>query len=163
MPVTTTCVESEGGKLPDTRMTMGIDKRAAIVACHAAAFLVLVVAGCNQSSLESQVSGVVTLDGNSIGPGMIVFAPIGGGKPAIGAIDDGGDYFLNTSRELGITPGKYRISLSIREVPQNLQRSDQPPPGKSLIPAKYEQAATSGLEYDVVPGSNTIDIELTSS
>jgi hypothetical protein len=119
-------------------------------------------AGCSRSSQESQVSGSVSLDGKQIGPGIIVFAPEGSGTPAIGPIDDDGDYSVSTSHEVGLSAGKYKVGVSIREVPANVKRGDRLPPGKLLIPEKYEDSATSGLEYDVAPGSNTIDIELKS-
>jgi hypothetical protein len=88
--------------------------------------------------------------------------PADGGKPASGSIEDNGSYSMKTSRELGLAAGTYKVSLSIREVPQNIKRGDRPPPGKLLIPEKYEQTATSGLEYEVQTGANTIDIDLTS-
>jgi hypothetical protein len=68
-----------------------------------------------------------------------------------------------TSRESGLTPGRYQVSLSIREIPLNVRRGDRPPPGKLLIPEKYELSTTSGLEYEVAPGQNTINVELTSN
>jgi hypothetical protein len=132
---------------------------------HAAAVFVSAVglaSGCSRSSQESQVSGRVLLDGNRIGPGSIVFAPTAGGKPAIGPIDTDGDYSVSTSHEAGLGAGKYKIAVSIRELPQNVKRGDRPPPGRLLIPQKYEDSATSGLEFDVAPGSNSIDIELKS-
>jgi hypothetical protein len=93
---------------------------------------------------------------------MVVFAPASGGKPATGSIESDGSYTLNTSREVGLAAGKYNVAVSVREMPQNVKRGDRPPPGKLLIPEKYEQSTTSGLEYEVKPGDNTIDIELTS-
>jgi hypothetical protein len=132
------------------------------VAFSCAALQILLV-GCNSSSQEAQVSGRVTLDGSRIGLGMIVFAPVANGKPATGSIAADGSYDIKTSHEFGLAPGKYKVAVSIREMPKNVQRGDQPPPGKLLIPAKYEQSAASGLEYDVTPGNNTIDINLTSS
>jgi hypothetical protein len=129
-------------------------------ACCAATFALLV--GCTDSSQESTVSGHVSLDGNNIGPGMVVFAPQGGGKPATGSIESDGSYTMNTSREVGLAAGKYNVAVSVREMPQNVKRGDRPPPGKLLIPEKYEQSTTSGLEFEVKPGDNTIDIELTS-
>jgi hypothetical protein len=93
---------------------------------------------------------------------MVVFAPIEGGKPATGSIESDGSYMLKTSREEGLTAGKYKAAVSVREMPQNVKRGDRPPPGKLLIPEKYEQSTTSGLEYEVKPGDNTINIELTS-
>jgi hypothetical protein len=119
--------------------------------------------GCSRSPYESDVSGRVSLDGSSIGPGTIVFASVGEGTPAVGAIDDSGNYNMSTSNEVGLAAGKYKVAVSIREVPENVKRGDRPPPGKLLIPQKYEYNATSGLEYDVAPGSNTIDIELKSA
>lgn len=121
-----------------------------------------VVIGCNGTNQESEVSGTVTLDGTAIGPGVVVFAPIEGTTPATGTIDANGCYSLKTSREAGLAAGNYRASVSIREMPANVKPGDRPPPGKLLIPEKYELSTTSGLEYDVVPGSNTIDIALTS-
>ena len=136
--------------------------RSAAAACCGAAVIIILV-GCNRSSQESLVSGSVTLGGSRIGPGMVVFAPVEGGKPATGSIESNGSYSLNTGRERGLAAGKYRVAVSIRELPENVKRSDQIPPGKLRIPGKYEQSTTSGLEYEVAPGRNTIDIDLTSS
>jgi hypothetical protein len=119
--------------------------------------------GCNGGSLESQVSGTVTLDGKSIGNGMIVFVPIDAkGNPPFGNIDASGNYSLKTGRTPGLLPGRYQVVVDIREQQPNFKPGDRPPPGKLLIPEKYNSASTSGLEYQVEPGSNTIDIPLTS-
>lgn len=131
--------------------------------CLTISMILMVVSGCNQSSQVSQVSGRVTLDGTPIGVGTIVYAPSSGGKPATGSIESDGSYSVNTSREPGLAPGKYQVAVSIREMPKNVKRSDHPPPGKLLIPEKYEQATTSGLQFEVVPGANEIEVALTSS
>jgi hypothetical protein len=120
------------------------------------------VVGCSGTNQEAEVSGTVTLDAKSIGPGIVVFAPIEGKTPATGTIEPNGNYSLKTSRETGLAAGKYRASVSIREMPATVNPGDRPPPGKLLIPEKYELSTTSGLEYDVMPGSNTIDIALSS-
>jgi hypothetical protein len=136
------------------------DKCKLFAISSALAFLACLV-GCSRSSLEAEVSGVVTLDGNKIGPGMIVFAPVASqSKPATGSIENDGSYKLMTSRESGLATGTYKVAVSIREMPQNVKRGDRPPLGKSLIPEKYEEGSTSGLEYEVKPGKNTINIEL---
>lgn len=132
-----------------------------LVAISNALALLVCLAGCSKTSLEAEVSGVVTLDGNKIGPGMIVFAPAASqGKPATGSIENDGSYKLVTSRESGLATGAYKVAVSIREMPQNVKRGDRPPLGKSLIPEKYQEGSTSGLEYQVKPGKNTINIEL---
>jgi hypothetical protein len=125
--------------------------------------IVAIAGGCQGRSLESDVSGTVTLDGGKIGPGTIVFAPVSsGGKPATGSIESDGSYELKTSRASGLAAGSYKVAVSIHQMPQNVKRGDRPPLGKSLIPDKYEDQNTSGLQYDVAPGSNTINIELVS-
>jgi hypothetical protein len=142
----------------DTRMI-----RICVLATGLAATATL-IAGCSSGSLESTVSGRVTLDGKAIGPGVTVFAPVHRqGNPATGAIEPNGSYSLKTSRASGLLAGKYQVSVQVREVPKDIQPGDRPPPGKSLIPDKYESSSTSGLEYDVQPGSNTINIELRSN
>jgi hypothetical protein len=119
--------------------------------------------GCRGGSMESDVSGTVTLDGKKVGPGTVVFAPAQpGGKPATGSIESDGSYNIKTSRATGLSAGAYRVAVSVREMPQNVKRGDRPPPGKSVIPEKYEDENTSGLQYDVAPGRNTINIELMS-
>jgi hypothetical protein len=119
--------------------------------------------GCRGGSMESQVSGTVTLDGNKIGPGTIVFSPVNGhGKPATGSIESDGTYKLVTSRDVGLASGSYRVAVSVRKMPENVKRGDRPPPGKLLIPEKYEDDTKSGLQYDVAPGRNNINIELVS-
>jgi hypothetical protein len=119
------------------------------------------LAGCSGSTQEAQVSGQVLLNGERIGPGIVVFEPMGGGKPAVGPIDESGRYSMSTSREAGLGAGRYKAAVSVRE-PANVRPGELAPPGKLLIPEKYENSATSSLEYEVEPGSNTIDIELSS-
>ena len=125
------------------------------------ATLIVIQIGCRGSSMESEVAGTVTLDGNKLGPGTIVFAPENsGGTPATGSIENDGSYNLKTSRTSGLAAGEYRVAVSIRQMPQNVKRGDRPPLGKSLIPEKYEDDRNSGLKYKVEPGRNTINIEL---
>jgi hypothetical protein len=121
------------------------------------------VAGCSGGKFESSVSGTVTLDGKAIGPGFLVFAPVGGEtNPANGAIQTDGSYELKTANTAGLHPGKYKVSVTVLDQPDV-------PPGersfvvaKSRIPEKYNDPNTSGLEFDVDSGSNTIDIPLSS-
>jgi hypothetical protein len=131
-----------------------------LVVAFAAALL-----GCRGGLMESEVSGTVTLDGNKIGPGMIVFVPVnsnGKSRPATGSIESDGSYDLKTSRDTGLSAGSYKVAISIRKMPENVKRGERPPLGKLLIPEKYEDETKSGLQYEVTPGRNTINIELVS-
>jgi hypothetical protein len=123
----------------------------------------LVLAGCSRSGLESSVTGSVTLDGKALGLGGVVFAPLsGGGNPSVGTIGRNGQYTLRTANTLGLNAGKYRVCVNALDTPN-------PPPGvrdttppKQLVPEKYTNLDTSGLEYEVKPGSNTFNIDLSS-
>jgi hypothetical protein len=123
-----------------------------------------IVVGCSGGDFESSVSGTVTLDGKAIGPGFLVFAPIAGDtNPANGAIQTDGSYELKTANTAGLRAGRYKVSVTVLDQPDV-------PPGersyvvaKSRIPEKYNDLNTSGLEFAVEPGSNTIDIPLSSN
>jgi hypothetical protein len=126
--------------------------------------LCLVIAhGCSGGDFESNVSGTVTLDGKAIGPGFLVFAPVAGDtNPANGAIQTDGSYELKTANTAGLRAGMYKVSVTVLDQPDV-------PPGersyvvaKSRIPEKYSNIDSSGLEFDVESGSNTIDIPLSS-
>jgi hypothetical protein len=123
------------------------------------------VSGCSQSVMESRVAGKVTLDGKGVGPGVMVFVPESGhgGNPSTGAIQPDGSYFLKTNRDTGLAPGKYNVSVSVFDQPADVKPGERSMKEAKLVtPEKYVSAETSGLEYDVAPGNNTINIELKS-
>jgi hypothetical protein len=129
-------------------------------ACAAA---LLALPGCSKSKLGAEVEGTVTLDGNPCGPGVVVFAPVDGkNNPATGAIQLDGAYELRTNRTVGANPGHYRVSVTVYDQPEVKpgERSTVAP--KLVTPTKYADITTSGLEFDVQPGDNSIDLKLTS-
>ena len=128
-----------------------------------AAIVALAAGGCSGSKLGAEVSGNVTLDGKAVGPGVIVFAQDGAASnPSEGTIQPNGSYFLKTSNAIGLTPGKYRAAVTVFEpsTAQAGERSYADP--VYLTPEKYARQETSGLEFDVKPGRQTIDVELSS-
>jgi hypothetical protein len=129
----------------------------------AISIIAAVLGGCSSGAMESQVSGRVTLDGEPIGPGIVSFVPAGEKhNPAIGAPDADGVYSLKTSRTDGLPAGHYRVSVYVHKMPPGAQPGERLMSTPSAIPDRYENVETSGLEFDVQPGSNTIDIVLTS-
>jgi hypothetical protein len=124
--------------------------------------LTCALAGCG-SELGAEASGVVTFNGKPVGPGMVAFVPVdGSSNPADGAIQIDGTFFLKTNRVVGLEPGKYRASVTVLDQPEVKpgERSYEAP--RQVTPQKYADPATSGLEFDVKPGSNTIDLPLVS-
>jgi len=123
-----------------------------------------IIAGCGNGL--AAVSGVVTLDGQSVGGpdkyGTVSFSrESGGGAPAIGIIDESGHYELKTGSQAGVEPGTYLIAIAVKRVtpPKN---QDGLPQLTLLTPAKYASGTQSGLRGEVKPGRNTIDFALSS-
>ncbi len=115
--------------------------------------------------MDSQVSGKVTLDGKQTGPGVVVFVSEGSqSNPATGAVNLNGDYSLKTGRDKGLSAGKYKVSVSIFDQPTDVKPGERSMKEAKLVsPEKYVSATSSGLEFEVQPGNNTIDIELKSN
>lgn len=125
--------------------------------------LASLILGCSSSELGSQVEGTVKLDGQPVGPGTVVFAPADGlSNPADGAIQLDGSYFLKTSRDIGLKPGTYKVSVTVFDQPEIAPGERSMTPPKLVTPSKYADPETSGLEYTVEAGKNTITIELSS-
>ena len=79
---------------------------------------------------------------------------------ATSVIRVGGEYELRSNSKDGLAPGEYRVLVFVREKVPLPEGGGLPMPGKLLIPSRYTRSSTSGLEYSVEPGHNTIDIEL---
>lgn len=124
---------------------------------------VAAVAGCGSSS-EATVSGMITLDGNPIPKGMISFVPAAQGTQSYATSDESGSYEVFTGRTEGLRAGEYTVTVVAREMPTLTKTADggPPPPGKALTPRWYAYPDSSGLSFKVEPGSNEINLELTS-
>jgi len=124
----------------------------------------LATVGCG-GVYDSTVSGTVTLDSNPVPRGTITFKPVDGGPSAYGQIQSDGSYELRTGREEGAPSGQYQVTVVANEPPAQ-QRSESggpPPPGAAITPPWYRSSRTSRLQFNVEPGSNQIDIELSST
>ena len=107
--------------------------------------LCVALAGCSDT-LESTVNGTVSYQGSPVGSAIIDFQNMGAGPSAAGFSDASGNFTLMTGSSQGLPAGKYQAAVIA--------------PERSAVPTKYCGPATSGLVYDVVPGNNTINIEL---
>jgi hypothetical protein len=131
--------------------------------CLWLAMALITLAGCG-GAYDSTVAGIVTLDGDAVPKGAVLFAPQSAGSSAYGMIQDDGSYALYTGREEGLPPGKYVVTVSANESAGTASKDGGPPPmGKALTPEWYRDPATSGLTFDVTPGDNEIDLELKST
>jgi hypothetical protein len=125
----------------------------------------LLACGCgSRSGSRVEVSGTVTLDGQSVDGGAIVFLPQGDGdRPKTGTAIENGKHAIPAER--GPAPGKYRVEIRWQKPTGKMIPSDDPPnlmeETRQVVPEKYN--ARSDLTRDVEPGKNTFDFTLSSS
>lgn len=114
----------------------------------------LFVVGCG-SKLPT-VEGTVTLDGDPVPNARVVFESPN--RPtATAKTDDEGYFELVTASQRGIAEGSYGVSVSAYKTKDGGTESPMP---ILLTPKKYNLVSTSGLTAEVVPGQNTVDLEL---
>lgn len=108
--------------------------------------------GCRPQNQMVPVSGQVLYNGKPLEFGTVMLQPERG-QPAVGAIQPGGAFSLTTYKDGdGAVVGKHRVRITCYES----QRSTALPKnseiislGRALIPAKYANYATSGLEAEI--------------
>lgn len=127
-------------------------------------FIILLsgIVGCG-GPYDASVAGLVTLDGNPIPTGSISFVPSQGGPLAYAIVNESGSYEVQTGSVTGLPAGEYKIAVMARK--SSTTRSADggpPPPGEEITPRWYASPETSGLIFNVEPGSNEINLELTS-
>ena len=133
-----------------------------IIALMITSAAVATLAGCG-SEFGATVSGVVTLDGNPLTPGQVTFAPSGPGSlPATSKLESDGSFELLTQKKPGLAPGTYKVAVQAFRPPDVPKGQRTFTPSEPLVPEKYLSVKTSGLEFTVEPGNNTIDIPLVS-
>ncbi|HBO46054.1 MAG TPA: hypothetical protein DD670_19455 [Planctomycetaceae bacterium] len=122
-------------------------------------------AGCG-SSLDSSVSGTVTLGGKPLelgnGTGTVSFYPENGGPAAQANIEPDGTYSIKTGGTKGIRSGAYFVTAVATGPSPPSPPGASPLPGPLLIPTRYGTPQTSNLHFPIAPGSNQIDIAITS-
>lgn len=144
----------------------GIDKRnpyrrsmaAVVTSCTLFAAI-----GCG-GPYDAGVTGIVMLDGNKVPRGTVTFNPVQGGPAAYARIDEDGSYTVRTGVEEGLPSGEYQVTVAANEPPPVEQTADggPPPSGKQITPLWYRTKDTSGLRFNIEPGGNEINLELTS-
>lgn len=125
-----------------------------------AAWLVL------RSDFDSTVQGAVTIDGELVNRGTVVFHPQGPGAVAYGDIGRDGTYSLRVGQgDLGdadggqLSSGDYLVTVMVTSMPADVP-SDLPLPGPRVTAVKYREKSTTDLKVSVKPGLNVIPLDL---
>lgn len=110
------------------------------------------------------VSGTVTLDGEPLQSGSIIFYQ-GAGSAGVGTIENGSFTVSEAGGSEGVQPGSYKVAIESWEVtPGDVNdQGEIVAAGKSRIPKKYNSAKTSGLTIDVKEGAEAASFALTSN
>lgn len=122
--------------------------------------LVMVFVGCGSPD-QVLIEGRVTLDGQPVGPGSIVFLPETDGEATkFAAPIEDGQYRIGTER--GAKPGTFRVEISwSKKTGRQLPSAD---PGimmdemQEAIPPLYNTQTT--LVREIKPGENIHDFDL---
>jgi hypothetical protein len=123
----------------------------------------VLLAGWGCGPKQHGIKGQVTLDGQLVGPGSIVFLPEEGtiSRKASAAILDG-QYEVPT--EHGPLAGFFRVEISWMEKTGKQIPGVDPgtmiPETREIMPAQYNSAST--LKVEVKPGENVFDFHLKS-
>ena len=144
-------------------VSCSVPRLPAIIAC--VGVIVLLVAGCGRENQSEtiKVTGRVTLDGQPLGSGVVVFMPQKG-PGAKGTIGSDGSFRMGTyAEDDGAVAGHYQVAVIALD-PKALAAAKGPDAYiPSLVPERYTSPATSGLTFEVKPGTkNVADSELSS-
>src|SRR5262249_6839354 len=93
------------------------------------------------------VTGQVHLNGHPVGDVMVCFDADGEHAAHDWAQTDGSFRLWSFGRGRGVAPGKYRVHLFSK-------------PGGPLLPSRYQEAVTSGLDVEVGQDWNDFSFEL---
>jgi hypothetical protein len=130
-----------------------------------AGFLI-VAAGCSKAPYDTAaVQGTVTLDGQPLSKGKVMFAPVAAsgsakvGKPGFGQVNAEGRFIVSTyGKEDGAVVGTHWVTVIQTIVPNNSHATPDTAESVQFIHYKFPQQQT------VAAGSeNKIDIALTSA
>lgn len=125
--------------------------------------LIAALSGCGGK--HATVSGVVTLDGQPAGPGVVMFHPANEAdkrlSPAVGVFGDDGRYTLQASgNRPGCAPGAYIVTIVETNPETGSYGGEWEMPRKGRLPSHLSSYEHSGLTADVSPGHNSIDFPL---
>lgn len=119
--------------------------------------------GCGGEPL-GEVQGRVTLNGQPITQGSVVFENLEAGISVNAPLDANGRFEVRTYEQAGLPPGTYQVAVSPRGFQEEHEAIAVDPDAHAanspMIPTKYHLPATSGLTFEVQAGANDFDLKL---
>lgn len=144
---------------PNSEPTAGLRRRIALAACLLLATSLF--AGCRGEVL-GQVDGRVTLAGEPVRQGYVIFGNQAKGVHIMAEIGDDGTYQVAMAKGYGLPLGEYHVYLSppVPDVPFGPAKEPPRPSEVAKFPEKYLQADSSELKLTVESGTNRFDIDM---
>jgi hypothetical protein len=132
--------------------------------------------GCGPSVPTGSVAGKVTYNGKPVPEGCLISFVSQSGFAAMGTANANGEYQLMMAGKPLVPAAKYQVSVLIPGVqgpvmtdederkfmagdPETVAKFSQKK-SKPSLPEKFGDFSTSGLEFDVKQGKNSIDMDL---
>lgn len=121
------------------------------------AFILIIgaVAGCGGSNIYPVEGKIAYPDGKpavELAGGSVEFDPVEGKEGARGQVNADGSFRLGTfNPEDGVVPGRYRVCIQ-----PPLPELDRP--ARQVLPRRYEDFQTSGLQVTIKPERNSITL-----
>ena len=117
--------------------------------------------GCQRGPSLGIVTGTVTLDGEPVSHGCILFSDASQGIFMTADLRSDGSYEVIRAEGRGLPLGTYQVAITPRAfdlpVGGSSAAPSQPP---SAILAKYQDVATSGLKLSVRPEINFYNVDM---
>lgn len=128
------------------------------ILCLPLLFTLTLITACRGSKETGTVSGTVTVDGQIVEKGSIVFLPVDGSGPSSGASIEDGKYSAE------VWPAKSKVSIYVPKAVGSEKMSADMPDSEARVvmaeslPPKFN--SKTELEMDVQLGQNDKDWEL---
>lgn len=134
-------------------------------------YLLLAVAGgfligCGSSEELGRITGTVTVNGEAVTNGSIVYENREQSISVRTNLDEAGQYHVRTHDRDGLPPGTYQVAITSTRIgtgesPFVGSAPEQAPPDTGpAIPEMYYKVGTSGLSAEIEVGENVKDFEL---
>lgn len=131
-------------------------------------FALMIFLGCD-SSPEREISGTVTLDGEPIESGEILFKPTGESQgAAAGSSIENGSYYVPAVSQ-GVQAGnQYRVEITSEVGKGKMVFNPEAPSGQTellenTVPERYNVQSELRITISPDPSENTFNFDLTTS
>lgn len=118
--------------------------------------------GCDQGPVVYPVSGRVTVDGEPVEGAAVGMIPAVGGRHGAAVTDANGDFVVGTfTPSDGALAGEHKIVVTkVKMIKPGNERAGIAPEYEYVVPGRYDDPETSGLNVTVTKEMEPLKLEL---